>query len=93
MPNRILIADDHAVVRSGLRALLSAEPGLEVVGEADNGAETLRLAEALHPDTVILDISMPPDNGLHTAQRLKEKHGGTGHKLFPARATGDGHAL
>jgi two-component system, NarL family, response regulator NreC len=74
VPIRILIADDHAVVRSGLRALLQADPELEVVGEAENGDETLRLAETLHPDTVLLDITMPPENGIETARRLKQKH-------------------
>lgn len=74
MPIRILIADDHAVVRSGLRALLRADPVLEVVGEAEDGIETLRLAETLHPDMVLLDITMPPENGIKTAKRLKEKH-------------------
>jgi two-component system, NarL family, response regulator NreC len=71
---RILIADDHAIVRSGLRALLGADPDLEVVGEAADGDEALRLTEALHPDLVLLDITMPPENGIKTAQRLKEKH-------------------
>ena len=74
MPIRILIADDHAVVRSGLRALLQADPEIDVVGEAGDGLETLRLAETLLPDTVLLDITMPPDNGIETAKRLKEKH-------------------
>ncbi len=74
MPIRILIADDHAVVRSGLRALLRADPDLEVVGEAEDGTETLRLAETLHPDMVLLDITMPPEDGIKTAKRLKEKH-------------------
>lgn len=74
MPIRILIADDHAVVRSGLRALLGAEADLEIVGEAENGTETLRLVETLHPDLVLLDISMPPESGIRTAQRLKEQH-------------------
>ena len=74
MPIRVLIADDHAVVRSGLRALLRADVDLEVVGEAGDGEETLRLAETLHPDTVLLDITMPPENGIKTAQRLKEQH-------------------
>jgi two-component system response regulator NreC len=71
---RILIADDHAVVRSGLRALLKADAELEVVGEAKDGTETLSLAETLHPDMVLLDITMPPENGIKTAQRLKEAH-------------------
>ncbi|HSN55358.1 MAG TPA: response regulator transcription factor [Candidatus Sulfomarinibacteraceae bacterium] len=74
MPIRILIADDHAVVRSGLRALLLADPDLEVVGEAGDGTETLRLAESLEPDVVLLDITMPPEDGIKTAQRLKEKN-------------------
>lgn len=74
MPIRILIADDHAIVRSGLRALLRADPELEVVGEAEDGIETLRLADTLRPDTVLLDITMPPENGIKTAQQLKEKH-------------------
>jgi DNA-binding NarL/FixJ family response regulator len=71
---RILIADDHAVVRSGLRALLRANPDLEIVGEAGDGLETLRLAETEQPDVVLLDISMPPDNGIHTARELKRRH-------------------
>jgi two-component system response regulator NreC len=74
VPIRILIAYDHAVVRSGLRALLQADTGLEVVGEAEDGDETLRLVAELHPDTVLLDITMPPDDGIQTARRLKEKH-------------------
>jgi two-component system, NarL family, response regulator NreC len=74
VPIRILIADDHAVVRSGLRALLRADPEIEVVGEAGDGVETLRLAETLQPDLVLLDITMPPENGIKTAQRLKEKY-------------------
>jgi two-component system response regulator NreC len=74
VPIRVLIADDHAVVRSGLRALLRADAALEVVGEAGDGEETLRLAETLHPDTVLLDITMPPENGIKTAQRLKGRH-------------------
>jgi two-component system response regulator NreC len=74
VPIRILIADDHSVVRSGLRALLRAAPDLEVVGEAEDGLETLRLAAALHPDMVLLDITMPPENGIKTAKRLKESH-------------------
>jgi two-component system response regulator NreC len=76
VPIRILIADDHAVVRSGLRALLKSDPGIEVVGEADDGPETLRLAGTLSPDMVLLDITMPPENGIVTAQRLKSAHPG-----------------
>ncbi len=74
MPIRLLIADDHAVVRSGLKTLLASADGIEVVGEADSGAETLRQVESLRPEMVLLDISMPPDSGVKTAQQLKEKH-------------------
>jgi two-component system response regulator NreC len=74
VPIRILIADDHAVVRSGLRELLRADSDLEVVGEAGDGTNTLRLAETLHPDMVLLDITMPPEDGIKTAKRLKEEH-------------------
>ena len=72
MPIRILIADDHVLVRSGLRALLRAEPDLEVVGEAGDGAETVRLAAELSPDLVLLDVSMPGESGIATARRLRE---------------------
>jgi two-component system, NarL family, response regulator NreC len=74
VPIRILIADDHAVVRSGLRALLRADPDLEVVGEAKDGSETLELAGTLHPDMILLDVTMPPETGIKTARRLKAEH-------------------
>jgi DNA-binding NarL/FixJ family response regulator len=70
---RILIADDHPVLRSGLRVLLAADPDLEVVGEAGTGEETLRLAEELNPDVVLLDIGMPAESGIETVRRLKAK--------------------
>jgi two-component system response regulator NreC len=62
------------LVRSGVRALLEADAGIEVVGEAGDGAETLRLAAVLRPDVVLLDITMPDQSGIVTAQRLKEGH-------------------
>ncbi len=74
MSIRILIADDHAVVRSGLRALLGSDPDLEFVGEAHDGAETERQVEALRPDLVLLDVTMPEGSGIEIAKRLKEKH-------------------
>jgi two-component system response regulator NreC len=73
LPIRILIADDHAVVRSGLRALLTIDPELEVVGEAESGASAMNLAETLSPDLVLLDITLPDESGIKTAQRLKER--------------------
>jgi DNA-binding NarL/FixJ family response regulator len=67
---RVLVADDHTIVRSGIRHVLEGEPGFEVVGEASNGQEALSLAAALHPDVVVLDISMPGESGLQVAAQL-----------------------
>ena len=67
---RALLADDHTLVRAGIRGLLQGLPGVEVVGEAEDGHEALRLAEALRPDVVLLDIGMPGLNGLEVAGRL-----------------------
>ena len=67
---RILIADDHEVVRKGLRSLLESEPGLEVVGEASNGREAVDRAVSAKPDVVVLDIGMPELNGLEATRRI-----------------------
>ena len=72
MSIRILIADDHGVLRAGLRALLNAEPGLEVVGEAADGHEVMRLLGELCPDVIVLDISMPGPDGVEITQQLKQ---------------------
>jgi two-component system response regulator NreC len=72
MSIRILIADDHNVLRAGLRALLSTEPDFDVIGEAANGEEALRVAQEVTPDVVLLDISMPHLGGLEVTWRLKE---------------------
>lgn len=67
---RILVADDHTLVRAGIVGLLGRLPGIEVVGEANDGREALALAEKLQPDLVLLDIGMPGLNGLEVASRL-----------------------
>jgi len=72
MSIRILIADDHGVLRAGLRALLSAESELEVVDEASSGSEALILAGELQPDLILLDISMSDLGGIEVTRRLKE---------------------
>jgi len=72
MPIQILIADDHGVLRAGLRALLSAEPEIEVIDEASNGDQALSLASELKPDVILLDISMPGLTGIEVTRRLKK---------------------
>jgi len=75
---KIIIADDHAVVREGTRALLEKEEDMEVVGEAGDGEEALRIIEKKHPDVAILDISMPKLSGIEVTRRIKP--------LFPSLA-------
>jgi two-component system response regulator NreC len=68
---RVLIADDHGVIRTGLRALLKGDPELTVVGEAGNGREAYRMVEDLVPDVILLDIGMPGEDGIQVAKRLR----------------------
>lgn len=70
-PQRILIAEDHAIVRDGLKALLAARPDFEVVAEADNGREAVRSANRTRPDLILIDLSMPKMNGLDAIRELK----------------------
>ena len=70
---RILVTDDHAVLRAGLTALLNAEPDMKVVGEAATGDECLRVAETVQPDVVLLDINMPGLNGLDVLPMLRTR--------------------
>ncbi len=67
---RILLVDDHAVVREGMKSLITAQPDLEVVGEADNGRVALELATELHPDVIVMDMSMPELNGALATQQI-----------------------
>jgi two-component system, NarL family, response regulator LiaR len=71
---RVLIADDHAIVREGLRTLISNEPGMELVGEAANGIEAVAQARALHPDVVLMDLMMPHKNGLEAITEIKQEN-------------------
>jgi DNA-binding NarL/FixJ family response regulator len=70
---RILLADDQVMVRRGIRALLNEANGVEVVGEANDGKEAVALTEQLHPDLVIMDISMPRLDGLEAAAQIRDK--------------------
>ncbi len=69
---RILLVDDHAILRSGLRAILNAEPDIEVVDEASDGKEAVAKTEELSPDIVLMDISMPIMNGLEATRRIHQ---------------------
>lgn len=72
MTTRVLLADDHAVLRSGLRLLLTSQSEYEVIGEASSGTETLSLAEKLQPDLILLDLSMPALSGLDALPTLRK---------------------
>ena len=71
---RLLIADDHALVRSGLRSMLQWEPGIEIVGEAHNGREAVELCRSLRPDLVLMDVRMPEMDGLEATRAVKREH-------------------
>jgi DNA-binding NarL/FixJ family response regulator len=71
---RVLIADDHPVFRKGLLLAISPEQSIEIVGEAGNGRQALRLIEELHPDVIVLDIEMPELNGLQVAEEIIKQH-------------------
>lgn len=73
-PIRVLLADDHALVRAGLQALLDKTPDIQVVGQSGDGLQTLELVESTSPDVVLLDISMPGLNGMEVLERLRLTH-------------------
>jgi DNA-binding NarL/FixJ family response regulator len=103
-PIRVLVADDHAIVRTGIRHVLENEPGFEVVAEASTGPEALELASSLRPDVAVLDISMPGDSGLRIAAEVRERspethvlilsmHDNTEYVLESLRAGAHGYLL
>jgi two-component system, NarL family, response regulator NreC len=69
---RILLADDHAVVRQGFKMILGAQPDMEIVGEAGNGRDAVELAEKLRPEVVVMDVAMPELNGIEATRRITE---------------------
>jgi DNA-binding NarL/FixJ family response regulator len=71
---RLLIAEDHTILREGLKSLLSANPDLEVVGEAEDGRRALKLANELSPDLILMDLSMPRMNGFEAIQEIKKQN-------------------
>jgi NarL family two-component system response regulator LiaR len=95
---RILIADDHAVVREGLRALIDTEPGMALVGEAADGVEAVRQARSLQPDVILMDLVMPRKSGIEAIGEIKRENPGArilvltsfaeDDKVFPAIKAG-----
>ncbi|MBD3415047.1 MAG: response regulator [Candidatus Aminicenantes bacterium] len=72
-PITVLLAEDHTIVRKGLRSLLSQTQGIKVIGEAENGREAVKLVEKHHPELVVMDISMPLLNGLEATRQIKKR--------------------
>jgi NarL family two-component system response regulator LiaR len=76
-PIRILIADDHEIVRKGLRALLGTKRDIQIIGEASNGAEAVAQAQTLHPDVILMDLVMPKMDGIQATKEITAKQPGT----------------
>ena len=74
MKIRVLVADDHAIIREGLRVMLGNQPDMEVVGTAANGREAVRLVDEYRPDVAVIDISMPELNGIEAIQQILPRH-------------------
>lgn len=86
---RIVVADDHAVTRSGIRMMLESIDGVEVVGEAATGSQALRLCEELEPDAVLMDIEMPDMDGIHATEQIRAEHPGVGVLMLTVHEHGD----
>jgi DNA-binding NarL/FixJ family response regulator len=84
---RIMVADDHPVLREGLVAVLGTQPDFDVVGEAADGSETVRLAKTLHPDVILLDLEMPGTNGVAALEGLRDAGSGARAIVFTAYDT------
>jgi two-component system, NarL family, response regulator NreC len=74
MKMRILLADDHTILRAGLKMMLNAQPDMEVVGEAQDGRQAIQEAQRLQPDIVLMDITMPDMNGIEATKQIKRNH-------------------
>jgi len=73
METKVLLVDDHTILREGLRMVLDAQPQIKVIGEADDGRQAVELAERLHPDVIVMDIAMPNLNGLEATRQIKRR--------------------
>jgi two-component system response regulator NreC len=71
MSIRIIIVDDHAIVRAGMRLLIESDPSIEIVGEGENGKEAIELAKALQPDVIVMDVTMPQMDGVEATRQIK----------------------
>lgn len=103
-PYRIVIAEDHRILREGLRSLLSSDPGFEIVGEAEDGRDTIRCVKKFKPDLVLMDLSMPKMDGLDAITEIKEQspntkvlvltvHKAEEYVFASLKAGGDGYLL
>jgi CheY-like chemotaxis protein len=74
MKIKIMLAEDHAIMRAGLRSLLKDQPDMEIIGEAENGVCAVELADTLCPDVIIMDVTMPDMNGIEATRQITAKH-------------------